>query len=456
MKTMRLITLSAALSSCLMAGLIDHIGVRGGYSQAIMQEHSSAKVDADESKTGGLIYDLSAAFNVADEGFFHSFKPYVDFTGRHYTDRNAQTFGVGLHHDFGSMIGLTPFAAAGIGYAQMRWSDAPLRATAKSDKAMNSAVGSLHGGVALPINDWIDATLSLRGDWYELSTKFETEDRSTDQVDRFALSALVGLRFNFEQPSAPAPQPEAATPVPPAAEPTPVAAPVVAPTAPQPCDLSSLKRRFHFDFDSAVLKNEAKNVIDVGVACLKDHPDTRIEFEGHADSTGAAAYNQKLSLKRSGAAGEYAQSKGLEATRIVNSGRGETKPIADNATSEGRAMNRRVDLYFVDSITPVLFAYNSASLTGEMSKLEPLLKRMQSHKEASVRIVGHTDDIGSQRYNIKLSKARAEAIKAFLVGNGIDAKRIEIEAKGEAQPAASNADEAGRTQNRRAEMNLRH
>lgn len=115
MKTMRLITISVALSSCLMAGVIDHIGVRGGYSGAIMQEHSSNQVDADESKTGGLIYDLSAAFKVSDEGFFDTFKPYVDFTGRHYTDRNAQTFGVGLHHDFGSVVGLTPFVAAGIG-----------------------------------------------------------------------------------------------------------------------------------------------------------------------------------------------------------------------------------------------------------------------------------------------------------------------------------------------------
>ncbi|MBN2894296.1 MAG: OmpA family protein [Campylobacterales bacterium] len=456
MKTMRLVTISAALSSCLMAGLIDHIGVRGGYSQAIMQDHSSTKVDADESKTGGLIYDLSAAFNVTDEGFFQSFKPYVDFTGRHYSDRDAQTFGVGLHHDFGSVLGLAPFAAAGIGYAQMRWIDSPLRATAKSDKAMNSAVASLHGGVALELSDWIDATFSLRGDWYELTTQHETEDHSTEQVDRFALSALAGLRFRFEHTSAPVPQSEAATP-PPAAEPTPVAAPVVAPVVPaEPCDLAGLKRRFHFDFDSAVLKEEAKSVIDATVTCLKDHPDTRIEFEGHTDSTGAAAYNQKLSLKRSSAAGEYTHSKGLDAARIVSSGKGETKPAADNAIAEGRALNRRVDLYFIDSITPVLFDYNSASLSGKVSKLEPLLERMRSQSEASVIIVGHTDDVGSQRYNLKLSKARAEAIKAFLIGNGIDAKRIETRADGEAKPAASNADESGRTQNRRAEMNVRH
>jgi OOP family OmpA-OmpF porin len=68
---------------------------------------------------------------------------------------------------------------------------------------------------------------------------------------------------------------------------------------------------------------------------------------GHTDSIGSNAYNQKLSLRRASAVKAYLVSKGIEANRIYTEGKGETQPVADNRTKEGRAKNRRVEIEVV-------------------------------------------------------------------------------------------------------------
>ena len=68
--------------------------------------------------------------------------------------------------------------------------------------------------------------------------------------------------------------------------------------------------------------------------------------------------------------------------------------------------------------------------------------------------VGHTDSVGSDAYNQKLSVRRAEAVKAYLVSKGIEQNRVYTEGKGETQPVASNATRQGRAQNRRVEIEV--
>jgi OOP family OmpA-OmpF porin len=75
-------------------------------------------------------------------------------------------------------------------------------------------------------------------------------------------------------------------------------------------------------------------------------------------------------------------------------------------------------------------------------------------KNFSLKLAGHTDNVGSDAANLKLSKDRAESIKAYLVGKGANASRIEATGYGESQPIASNKTDAGRQQNRRVEFTL--
>lgn len=145
--------------------------------------------------------------------------------------------------------------------------------------------------------------------------------------------------------AAPAPSPMAPPPVVPAPAPRPAPAPA---PAPRP---TSEKVTFaadaFFDFDKATLKPEGKAKLDDLSSKIKDITLEVIIAVGHTDSKGSDAYNQKLSLRRAEAVKAYLVSKGIEANRVYTEGKGKKQPVADNATAEGRAKNRRVEIEVV-------------------------------------------------------------------------------------------------------------
>lgn len=97
-----------------------------------------------------------------------------------------------------------------------------------------------------------------------------------------------------------------------------------------------------FDFDSAVVKPEYNGEIQKVADFLHQYEGVKVEVQGHTDSKGTDAYNQKLSEERAASVGAVLQQNGISADRIRTKGYGESMPIADNNTSEGRAQNRRV------------------------------------------------------------------------------------------------------------------
>ena len=99
----------------------------------------------------------------------------------------------------------------------------------------------------------------------------------------------------------------------------------------------------HFDFDSAKLKDTMVTVLDDVVTALRGTPgEEAVEVVGHTDSTGPAAYNQGLSERRAQTVADYLSGRGVG--NISVKGMGEDAPVADNATREGRAKNRRVEI----------------------------------------------------------------------------------------------------------------
>ena len=101
-----------------------------------------------------------------------------------------------------------------------------------------------------------------------------------------------------------------------------------------------------FDFDKADLKPEGKEQIKKyreEVQAEMSRAD-KIKITGYTDSTGAADYNQKLSLRRAEAVRDYLVSLGADPSKMEVSGAGEANPVADNKTREGRAKNRRVEV----------------------------------------------------------------------------------------------------------------
>jgi len=100
----------------------------------------------------------------------------------------------------------------------------------------------------------------------------------------------------------------------------------------------------NFDFDSATIKPEYASILDGAVQALEGNPSVHVVVEGHTDSRGSEAYNQKLSEERAAAVVSYLVGKGIDAARLTSVGRGESAPVAPNDTAENMYKNRRVDL----------------------------------------------------------------------------------------------------------------
>lgn len=106
---------------------------------------------------------------------------------------------------------------------------------------------------------------------------------------------------------------------------------------------SIVLKNVFFDTDKSILKNESFVELQKLVDLLKKNKTMKIEISGHTDNQGAKAHNQTLSQDRAKAVYNYLVSNGIEALRLTYKGYGDTQPIADNGTEEGRALNRRTE-----------------------------------------------------------------------------------------------------------------
>jgi len=111
--------------------------------------------------------------------------------------------------------------------------------------------------------------------------------------------------------------------------------------------LVNLPEGVTFDVGSYSLKPEFRATLDKVAQSLRQYPDSLIDVYGHTDSTGSDAYNQTLSENRARTVANYLQMQGVNPARIRSQGYGETMPVADNATEDGRRKNRRVEIKIV-------------------------------------------------------------------------------------------------------------
>ncbi|WP_158827900.1 OmpA family protein [Mucilaginibacter lacusdianchii] len=107
-----------------------------------------------------------------------------------------------------------------------------------------------------------------------------------------------------------------------------------------------------------------------------------------------------------------------------------------------------------DAIKNLEFDFGKATIKDRSLQSLDRVANILTTKNFSLKLAGHTDNVGSDAANLKLSKDRAEAVKAYLVSQGANPSRIEAVGYGESQPIASNKTDAGRQQNRRVEFTL--
>jgi outer membrane protein OmpA-like peptidoglycan-associated protein len=218
----------------------------------------------------------------------------------------------------------------------------------------NSPSGLLAGlGARLAISEQFG--LRAEGEWYNV-----------DDGDLWSLN--LGLEYLFGRAAAAA-VPVAAAAPPPAPEPAP------APPPPPPpadsdgdgvidsaddcpgtpagakvdargCEAELVLRGVNFEYNSAVLTPQDEAIVDSVAEILAKRPGFDVLVVGHTDSTGSDAYNLDLSDRRANAVRDRLIARGIPADQLRAEGRGETEPVADNGTPEGRAENRRVTLQF--------------------------------------------------------------------------------------------------------------
>lgn len=221
-----------------------------------------------------------------------------------------------------------------------------------------------------------------------------------------------------------------------------------------------------FAFDSDVLTESGKNAIEEYRRTLR--PELSEAYAGiiigHTDSTGADQYNMGLSKRRARAVADYLVSTGVDPAKLRAIGRGEKEPIATNDTDAGRAMNRRVDIFVIaepralDTIrfpSVALFPRRSAEITPQgMAVLEQNRETALDllGRSSYIEVVGHTDDVGDDAYNLDLSMQRAQAVRDYLVSVGVDPSKIVTVGMGESLPVASNTTDEGRAENRRVDV----
>ncbi|MER3470088.1 MAG: flagellar motor protein MotB [Chitinophagaceae bacterium] len=119
------------------------------------------------------------------------------------------------------------------------------------------------------------------------------------------------------------------------------------PLQPIEVNASIILRNIFFDVNKFELKPESQIELDRLTDLLQQNPTVKMQIEGHTDNVGSQANNQKLSENRAKSVVNYLVGKGIAANRLTAKGYGETKPVADNKTEEGRAQNRRTEVKIV-------------------------------------------------------------------------------------------------------------
>lgn len=128
-------------------------------------------------------------------------------------------------------------------------------------------------------------------------------------------------------------------------------------------------------------------------------------------------------------------------------------PVTPPAPAQQPAVKQLVSkvTYSADA----LFDFDKSTIKPSgKATLDELVAKVSKVKLEVIIVVGHTDSIGSDAYNIKLGQRRADAIKAYLISKGIEKNRVYSESKGEKQPVADNKTKEGRAKNRRVEIEV--
>ena len=310
---------------------------------------ASGEVDFDVNWVGAVAVGYGFGNGVRLEGeLSHRRSDADDFSGVSLSGKAKATgFMANVLYDFDVSPRFVPYLGLGAGFAIV---DAdrltPIPAGDSTDDEDTVFAWQAIAGVAVPIKDQLDLTLDYR--YFDAGDVDLTSAAGVSIDSEYAShSVMIGLRYRFGAPKrASPPRPVAA--VAPPMRPKPAPAPAPKPMAKPKPKPAPPPRSFivFFDWDRAIIRPDAKKVLEAAAAYAKRRGLVRVNLAGHADRSGKASYNMKLSLRRARAVKAAFVKLGVSGRSISLVGRGETQPLVATADGVREPRNRRVEIAF--------------------------------------------------------------------------------------------------------------
>jgi len=284
--------------------------------------------------------------------------------------------------------------------------------------------------------------------------------------------ASIGVLFKFGR-HAPAPVQQAVEPVTitPAPEPVVVAAPVAVIAPPEKTETYCTALDLTFEIDQAHTERDDKEGFRVLATYMQKYPDTTAVIEGYTDNVGTDEHNLQLSKERAENVVTYlVDVNHIDRARLRAVGYGSARPIADNATEEGKRANRRVDAVIpcvkdfeglvvtparITMLMEIEFDSKSSEvLPQHRDDLRKVANFLKANPAVTATVEGHTANLpGGPEAQMEMSKQRAEHVVTYLVDNfGIERSRLSAEGFGRTREDAYNATKDGRQENRRVNI----
>jgi OOP family OmpA-OmpF porin len=396
-------------------------------------------------------------FNLGEFGFTAQTTPPGSLTGK------IKLQGVGV-----DAVGILPMGASfsalgklGLQYAKAEDNFSGTGAVTPTNP--NPSKTALGYKVGLGLQYDFTPSLGLRGEW----ENYRVDDAVGNKGNINTL--MVGLVYMFGAKPAPraaeAPPPVIAAAPP--AEPVLVIVPIVAKTE-QYCSILDIQ----FEINQKTVQRESEEKINKVGIFMNKYAKTTAVIEGHTDEVGTPLDNMKLSERRAENVVTYLVDRsGIARSRLKSVGYGESRPLGDNKTEEGRRLNRRINAIIAcatdiegieavpERITMAMemeFDTNRAELRPEYrNELRKVVNFMKANPRVTASVEGHTSNHqGTAAQSMQLSQQRAQSVVNAMADMGVDRMRLFPEGFGQTRRFAYNTSVEGRQENRRVNIIL--
>lgn len=321
----------------------------------------------------------------------------------------------------------------------------------------------------------VTESIGVRAEW----ERHRIDDAVGNLADIDMVSLGLVVKFGGNKPApAPTPAPVSKVVTPPAPAPVVAAAPVparvIVPVPVQTAQYCSILD-IQFEINQDAIQRQDKEKLAVLGTFLKKYPDTTAVIEGHADDVGTSADNMKLSQVRAESVVSYLVAEhNIASSRLTAVGYGETRPLADNSTGQGKQMNRRIGAVIACATDieglKVLPARITMALEMEFdpykndikpeyrAELQKVADFLKANPAVTATMEGHADKVAGNvpvtpKVSMDVSQRRAQAVVNYLADElGVSRSRLSTAAFGQTRLVDYGTTLEGQQENRRVNI----